>query len=570
MTDKNNNNVNFSEQLTLVYAALPLSLTGSLLAASVYVAVMWQVIPPSHLLTWQAAFSLIILYRFIIYFYFQRSLDKLSPHWVSLFNVGVILAACAWGAVSLWLFPANSLSHQVFIAFMITGVVAAAAVSLSPLWNSFLLFMVPTLLPFVHKLLLSPSEINVAITIGTAIFTTFMIINARKSFLNIRQNIALHQQNTDNEKAILASRHELEQSRHMLSWVLDTIPVSVYWKDTQGRYLGCNQVFANESGLAAQAIIGKTDAQLTAARYKPDLQDAEVSVITSGVPSLHQELFLLQAEGKIRWFDYSLVPLTDLNGQVIGVLGTSHDITGHKRIEEIKNEFISTVSHELRTPLTSIRGAIGLLRGIHTRQNDKQVEELMTIAHNNTERLLLLIDDLLNIQKIESGYMDFQFEPVRLMQLIQQILKDNLSLAKQYGVSFTLEKVEKELIVRADPQRLTQVITNLLSNAAKFSHVGQKIEIGICRDRHNSLIYVQDYGVGIPAAFHDKLFDRFTQWDASNTRKVGGTGLGLNIVKSIVERHGGSISFESQEGVGTRFEITLPLSEVQPHSEPIL
>lgn len=560
MTNPDDRSLNHSEQLRIVYQALPLSLSGSALAGVVLVSALWQVIPRQALLIWLMLFGLVILYRSVIYLGFQRSQHKQAPHWAGLFNGGVFLAGCAWGGVSLWLFPHDSVHYQIFIVFSISGVIAAAAVSLSAQWRTFLLFMVPALLPLVARLSLIPSGINLAVSIGTLIFMTFMVINARHGYRNIRQNIFLRQGSLENKRAMLASKFELEESRQMLRWVLDTIPVSVFWKDTRGVYLGCNQMFATGVGLARpHEVIGKTDAQLPKTRRIVMGQCDEKTVIESNTPLLHQQQSIVPAEGKIRWLDCSIVPLTDVYGRVIGVLGASQDITEQKRMDEIKNEFISTVSHELRTPLTSIRGAIGLLLGIGPDKDSQQYADLLSIAHNNTERLLILIDDLLNIQKIESGDMDFNLEPVRLSPFLQQVVQDNLTLAGQYAVHFVIEQADADAVVKADPQRLTQVITNLLSNAAKFSRAGQTVELGITSDEHSSYIYVQDHGVGIPSAFYARLFDRFTQWDASNTRQAGGTGLGLSIVKSIVERHGGRLRFESQEGVGTRFDIELPL-----------
>ncbi len=230
------------------------------------------------------------------------------------------------------------------------------------------------------------------------------------------------------------------------------------------------------------------------------------------------------------------------------------------------------MSHELRTPLTSIRGAIGLMNSHEIATDTRLCTELLSIAHNNTERLLMLIDDLLSLQKMESGHMDFNYEELNLSELLQQVIHDNGSLAEHYDVRFVLEQDAQHARVRGDSQRLTQVIVNLLSNAAKFSHAGQQVEIGLSCDEAYCQFYVQDHGVGIPRAFHARLFDRFTQWDASNTRQAGGTGLGLNIVKSIVDRHKGEISFQSREDEGTRFEVKLPVSSTlfQPNrSKPL-
>jgi DNA-binding response OmpR family regulator/anti-sigma regulatory factor (Ser/Thr protein kinase) len=222
------------------------------------------------------------------------------------------------------------------------------------------------------------------------------------------------------------------------------------------------------------------------------------------------------------------------------------DITERKKIDRMKNEFISTVSHELRTPLTSIRGSLGLLSGGAAGEMPPQAQSLLDIAGNNTERLLLLINDILDIEKIESGQMIFKFKNVAIKEFLEQSVKVNRDYASQHNVRFELDCNESGLAVYADPDRLMLVMNNLLSNAVKFSPEGDTVEITAnCHDGFVR-ISVTDHGSGIPEEFQPKLFDKFTQSDASDTRKIGGTGLGLNIAKAIVDKHGGKIDFETR------------------------
>ncbi|MBD3669594.1 MAG: response regulator [Gammaproteobacteria bacterium] len=247
----------------------------------------------------------------------------------------------------------------------------------------------------------------------------------------------------------------------------------------------------------------------------------------------------------------------DSDGKILRTYGTLQDITERKRIEKMKDEFISTVSHELRTPLTSIMGSLGLVRNMLDSASPEKIENLLTIAHNNTERLLFLINDILDISKIESGRISFHFKPVDAVQLVNDAIANNES----YNADIEFELVNppaNAVWVYADRDRLMQVITNLLSNAAKFSHPGGKVEVGISQIEDKVEIYVRDHGVGIPEAFRSSIFEKFTQADSSDTRHVGGTGLGLSISKTIIERHHGEIDFDSEVGKGTCFTITLP------------
>ena len=237
---------------------------------------------------------------------------------------------------------------------------------------------------------------------------------------------------------------------------------------------------------------------------------------------------------------------------------TLRDITERKRIDKMKNEFIATVSHELRTPLTAIRGSLGLLGGGALGPLPENVVQLLTIANNNADRLLILINDILDIEKIEAGKMDFRFQEVDITSLVKQALMNNAAYAEQYQVTFQYSSTIKGCIVVVDPDRIIQVLNNLLSNAAKFSPQGDVIEINASRNGDKFRISVSDHGQGIPPEFQPKVFDKFSQSDSSDTRFSGGTGLGLSIARAIIEKHGGNIDFVTEKNKGTTFFFELP------------
>lgn len=239
-------------------------------------------------------------------------------------------------------------------------------------------------------------------------------------------------------------------------------------------------------------------------------------------------------------------------------VGILRDITDRKAAEKTKAEFISTVSHELRTPLTSIRGSIGLLKGLMAKQLDEKSQQLLNIAHNNTERLLMLINDILDMSKIESGKMDFHFNQLNVRSFLETALDANQGFASQHQVTLQLENHAENAFLHADEGRMMQVMNNLISNACKFAPNNSIVTINAIRRGHNIRISVTDHGSGIPKSLAPKIFDKFTQADSSDTRKVGGTGLGLNITKLMVEKHNGRISFVSEEGVGTTFYFDIP------------
>lgn len=245
-----------------------------------------------------------------------------------------------------------------------------------------------------------------------------------------------------------------------------------------------------------------------------------------------------------------------VNHQVMYVC-VIRDITERKKIEKMKNEFISIVSHELRTPLTSIKGAISLLLGQFVDRFTDKPKQLLEIANNNCDRLIRLINEILDIEKIESGKMSFKFEKINLKDLIHESVRVNEEFAKKLQVKIRIEH-EKDVFVSGDYDRLMQVLTNLLSNAIKFSHENGEVIVSMSTFDQFVRILVKDHGKGIPKDFQSKIFGKFLQADSSATRGISGTGLGLSISKAIIESHSGKINFVSREGKGTTFYFDLP------------
>ncbi len=238
------------------------------------------------------------------------------------------------------------------------------------------------------------------------------------------------------------------------------------------------------------------------------------------------------------------------------------DITERKKIEHLKNEFISIVSHELRTPLTSIRGSLGLVASGAMGEVSTKAKMLIDIAHSNSERLSRLINDILDIEKIESGGMTFNNVNIDLNDVVYEAVEAHASFAEKYKVKFKVIGNIPHSQINGDQDRLMQVFANLLSNAAKFSPEGANIEIGAKEYESSVHIWIQDFGPGIPEEFKTRIFGKFTQADSSDTRQKDGTGLGLNISRAIIEKLQGRIWFESEVGKGTKFIFELPL-----HSE---
>jgi signal transduction histidine kinase len=271
------------------------------------------------------------------------------------------------------------------------------------------------------------------------------------------------------------------------------------------------------------------------------------------------------------------------------VLVVVRDISDRYKVDRLKDEFISIVSHELRTPLTAIRGGLGILAAGVLQDRPQKAQQMLHMALNNTERLIRLVNDILDLERLASGRVELRLEPCQIDDLIDQSVSGLAAIAEAAQV--TLHIASEPALVLADPDAIVQTLTNLLGNAIKFSDPGQKIWLKVERLPASSAdvngadmngagmngagthdgerspqpylrIAVQDQGRGIPADRLEVIFERFQQVDVSDSRRRGGTGLGLAICKRIVEQHGGEIWAESQLGQGSTFFFTLPLKEL--------
>lgn len=271
-------------------------------------------------------------------------------------------------------------------------------------------------------------------------------------------------------------------------------------------------------------------------------------------PSLTRAHQLILSDG--RTFDFYSTPICKLSSDIYGRVCFMRDITERLAMERMKNEFIAVVSHELRTPLTAIHGALGLLATSQLGTLTERGQRLVEIANKNTDRLVRLVRDLLEMDRLDSGRALMSPQTCNAANLVTQAIESVLTLADASNIHLNAQVMP--ILLEADPDRIIQVLINLLGNAIKFSESGSDVWVSVAAHGEQVQFEVKDAGPGIPADQLEAVFDRFHQVDASDSRRRGGTGLGLAICRSIVQQHGGRIWATSPPGQGCTFSFTLP------------
>jgi PAS domain S-box-containing protein len=366
---------------------------------------------------------------------------------------------------------------------------------------------------------------------------------------------------------LLRQATALQRAKKQLEEIADAVPALIAYVDTERRFRFHNKAYEEAFGLKPEQVQGRTLLEVFGDELYEAMR-AKVDEVLSGNP-VRFERTQVNVAGLVRDYAEHYFPRYSGDakaGQVIGFYSLGTDITETKRIDRMKSEFVSTVSHELRTPLTSIRGSMGLLAGGVAGALSETAKSLVDIATNNCERLIRLINDILDTEKFEAGLMRFDLKVVDLQLLVTQTLAANEGFAAQHGVSLRLRAAHGTMRANVDADRLIQVVTNLLSNAVKFSPPQSEVEAILSRAAGRIRLEVCDRGPGIPEEFRSRIFQKFSQADSSDRREKGGTGLGLNISKAIVEGLGGTIGFSTEAGVGTSFFFEIP--EWQGPPEP--
>lgn len=390
----------------------------------------------------------------------------------------------------------------------------------------------------------------------------------------ISLNKQLRQENLSRQKAeseLEDSRARLAETNKVLSAVLDAIPVRVFWKNTKLEYEGANRLFLKDAGFTdLDEILGKTDMEMPwADEFADKYREDDREVLHTGQPILQIEEQLVYHNGKQLWASTNKAPLLNDKDEIIGVLGTFEDITQSKADEQeliiakeqaeqaniAKSEFLANMSHELRTPLNGVIGTLNLLTetSLNNRQNN-----LVNISKHSAESLLGLLNDVLDLSKIESGKLELELRNEDLNEMLAEVGRGLASRAEEKNLELLCPShFLAPCVARIDRFRIRQVLNNLIGNAIKFTEKGTiTVDLTVLKQSMSKALLrfsISDTGAGISEQDQKVLFERFKQLDSSSTRKQTGSGLGLAICKQLIELMGGSIGVNSTPGLGSTF-----------------
>ena len=371
---------------------------------------------------------------------------------------------------------------------------------------------------------------------------------------------------------------ELARKYNLLQDLMEYTPDVIYFKDAKGRLVMVNEAHAKGLGLKPEEVVGKTDFDIHSKKSAERMVKDDLRVMKTGKPIIDKVERATRADGIDNYVSTTKIPRYDRKGRVIGLIGITRDITHRKRLEQlreekaliekkleaaeelnkIKSEFVSVVSHELRTPLAILKESISLIIDRTSGKINRRQKRLLDIAERNIERLNGIIEELLDLSRIESGRFKLRYSLVDLNQLLKEQSQFFMKQAREKRIKLEYTLPKKHVNIFIDAGRITQVVTNLVSNAIKYTeqHGSVRVELKVLENKVR--ISVIDTGTGISKKDLSRLFNKFVQVARMSGAEKKGVGLGLSIAKELVEKHSGEIWVESKLGVGSRFYFTLP------------
>ena len=398
----------------------------------------------------------------------------------------------------------------------------------------------------------------VLVGVGAGVLVLF---GARQALL-AADNVALRRELEDR---VAARTAQLRRLAGQSQQILDSVAEGIYGVDAEGRLTFVNRAAARMLGYPAEELLGRSDRTFRPAQPAGAVSPVGLT-LSSGEPQQSADEVYLRRDGSEIPVDVTTGPIADGRG-VVGAVVAFRDVTQRREVDRIKNEFVSVVSHELRTPLTSVRGSLGLLGAGAVGELPPGAARMIAIAVDNSERLIRLINDILDIDRLESGQMPMEFTAHDVADVVAGTVESLRPMAQTARVRLAADRVGGR--VHADADRLGQVLTNLISNAIKFSPPGGRVTVTATPAGRQVAFAVADHGRGIPPDQLESIFGRFQQVDSSDSRQKGGTGLGLAISRGIVDRHGGRIWAENRPGGGACLRFTIPAATAPPVADQV-
>jgi len=563
-----------ADRVAQLYQQMPIAVVATFIAGTIatfelqgrwlteLVLIWWAIV----IVFTAAATGLLIAYR--------RSPDKLAsaPEWLRWLAIAALGNGASWGLAGGVFFRSLSDEQQVFLAFLFAGMASVGIPVYAASWPIFALYAAGILGPFFYVLLTFGNRLFVEIALLVPLFYAINVAIAyrltqvfhsgyrlRHAYGKLTEDHRVLNQRLERQLVELEeARRQVEASGRKLALFAERAPIAVLELQPDGAVSEVNHAAEILFGYAAAELVGGPVKKLVLPEFHDEFDRTWRALLSSRESVAGLKIRNPRRDGIELICEWTVTPLVNFQNDVIAVIAQGRDITAQLEAERMKKEFTSTLSHELRTPLTSIIGSLQLINGGVMGEVEKDVAELTVVAERNAQRLLDLINDILDIEKIESGKLTLAPEVMPVDELVREAMVLNKAFGERFKVRFESHGDVPGRQVHADRKRLLQVMTNLLSNAAKFSPEGGAVEISTEEAGANVRVAVHDRGSGIPEAFRGRIFGRFTQADSTATRQKGGTGLGLAICKRLIELMEGRIGFDDRPGGGTTFWFELP------------
>ena len=563
-----------ADRVEQLYSQLPLGMFATLAIGFVAAVELREGRLIELVLFWSTLLVVVVALHAVLYFGYRREPDKVgqAAQWLRWLGIGAFAAGAVWGFAGAVFFPSHSDERQVFLAFLLSGAISGGIPIYAASWPTFAAYAGAIALPFTYVLatfgnrlfaeisLLIPLFYGVTVGIAYRLNSVFFSgYRLRHAYGRLTEDYSVLNRRLERQLVELGeARRQVEASGRKLALFAERAPIAVLELTADGTVTEVNNAAELLFGYAAGELIGHSVKRLVLPQLHGEFDRQWHELVATRKPMAGLQIRNPRRDGIPIVCEWTVTPLVNPEGVIISVIAQGRDITAQLEAERMKKEFTSTLSHELRTPLTSIIGSLQLINAGVLGDVPKDVAELTDIAERNGQRLLDLINDILDIEKIESGKLTLVPEPIRVDELVQEAVVLNKGFGDRFRVRFEPQGALATGEVRGDRKRLLQVMTNLLSNAAKFSPEGDVVQITTDVRDGALRVAIHDHGPGIPESFRPRIFGRFNQADSTTSRQKGGTGLGLAICKRLIEMMDGEIGFEDRPGGGTTFWFQLP------------